>query len=51
MRKEEKLIYAMGNINEKFIEEANGKMKKTANGKPILKRVVGFIIIVGICVK
>ncbi len=48
MKKEEKLIYAMGNINEKFIEEANGKMKKTANGKPIWKKVAGFIIIVGL---
>ena len=48
MRKEEKLIYAMGNINEKFIEEANGKMKKKTRGNPNLKRVVGFIIIIGI---
>ena len=48
MRKEEKLIYAMGNINEKFIEEANGKMKKKTRGNPNLKRVVGFIIVIGI---
>lgn len=48
MRKEEKLIYAMGNINEKFIEEANGKMKKARKEKPMWKKVVGFIIIVGI---
>ena len=48
MRKEEKLIYAMGNINEKFIEEANGKMKKKTRGNPNLKKVVGFIIIIGI---
>ncbi len=48
MRKEEKLIYAMGNINEKFIEEASGKMKKTANGKPIWKKVAGFIILIGV---
>ena len=48
MRKEERLINSIGQIDEKFIEEANGKMKKARKEKPMWKKVAGFIILVGV---
>ena len=48
MRKEERLINSIGQIDEKFIEEANSKMKKGRNGNPTWKKVAGFIILVGV---
>ena len=48
MRKEERLINSIGQIDEKFIEEANSKMKKGRNEKPMWKKVAGFIILVGV---
>jgi uncharacterized secreted protein with C-terminal beta-propeller domain len=51
MRKEERLINSIGSIDEKFIEEANGKMKKTKNKggiNPAWKAVASFVVIVGL---
>ena len=51
MRKEERLMRSIGQIDEKFIEEANGKMKKTkirGGINPAWKTVASFVIIVGL---
>ena len=47
MRREERLINSIGNIDEKFIEEANVKMKinrETKNAGSILKKVVSLTV-------
>ena len=48
MRKEEKLLKSIGSIDEKFIEEANSKMKRSRKEKPLWKKVASFVIILGL---
>ena len=48
MKKEEKLLKSIGSIDEKFIEEANSKMKRSRKEKPLWKRVASFVIILGL---
>ena len=54
MKKNERLLASIGNIDEKFIEEAEGKMKKSKNdsrgfsrGK-IIRMVASFIVVIGL---
>lgn len=46
--KKEKLIKSIGQIDEKFILEASGKMKKSSSAKRAWKAVASFVIIVGL---
>ena len=51
MKKEEKLVYSIGNIDEKFIEEAasmKAKRVKKRMDRTTLKRVVSIVILVGV---
>lgn len=48
MKKEEKLLKSIGSIDEKFIEEANSKMKRSRKEKPLWKKVASFVIILGL---
>ena len=54
MKRNERLLASIGNIDEKFIEEAEGKMKKSKNdsrgfsrGK-IIRMVASFIVVIGL---
>ena len=54
MKRNERLLASIGNIDEKFIEEAEGKMKKKSkrgalpHDLGIVKMVASFIVIVGL---
>lgn len=57
MKKNERLLHSLGNIDEKFIEEAEGKMKKKSKRGAlphdlgigtIVKMVASFIVVIGL---